>query len=68
MKRQMTGDEFKQNRRVLGLSVRECAHIMNVNERVLRKWESGTSLGPHPSSARIMEWMLDGFRPPEWPE
>ena len=64
----MTGDEFKQNRRVLGLSVRECAHIMNVSERVLRKWESCNRLDPNPAAARIMEWMLNGFRPPEWPD
>ncbi len=62
--------EFKKARHTLGLSLAELAHILSVDPRTIRKWEAdhGNSARlPNPTGARVMEWMLGGFRPPEFP-
>ena len=66
----MTPTEFKQARQSLGLSVTDLAHILAVGPRTVRSWEQpagSRSRDPSPTACRVMEWMLNGYRPPEWP-
>lgn len=64
----MTPSEFKEARRKLGLSSADIGYILNTDPRTIRKWEdeSGTR-PPNPIACRVLEWMLGGYRPPEWP-
>jgi DNA-binding transcriptional regulator YiaG len=65
----MTPAEFKHARHTLGLTIAETAHILAVGPRTVRGWEqlSGSrSRDPSPTACRVMEWMLNGYRPPEW--
>ena len=65
----MTPDQLKQARRKLRLTVRELAHILNTTERTLRKWETPFDDRPvNPVAARVVEWLLSGFRPPQFPD
>ncbi|MDO5643695.1 MAG: hypothetical protein Q4G26_15085 [Paracoccus sp. (in: a-proteobacteria)] len=66
----MSPDEFKEARRKLGLTLSQLGTILNTDPRTIRKWEAihgNTARSPNPVAARAMRWMLDGFRPPEWP-
>lgn len=66
----MTPSEFKQARHTLGLTLAETAQIMAVDPRTVRRWEAedvSTARPPSPTAARVMRWMLDGYRPPEFP-
>jgi DNA-binding transcriptional regulator YiaG len=67
----VTPQEFKEARRKLGLTLSELAAILNVDSRTIRRWEAEesveTSRPPNPVAVRVMEWMLDGYRPPQWP-
>lgn len=64
----MKANEFKSARSSLGLSAAEMANILNVNPRTIRKWEidDGTR-PPNATAVRVVEWMLAGYRPPQWP-
>jgi hypothetical protein len=67
----VTPDQFKAGRRSLGLSVYELGRILNTAPDTIRKWEmlearsSGRSVNP--VAARVLHWLLAGYRPPEWP-
>jgi len=68
----MTPAEFNQNRRALGLTVFETAQIMGTIPDTIRKYETESADAkrarmPNPIACRVMEWMLAGWRPPEWP-
>ncbi len=67
----MTPREFKEARIALGLSQAQLGAILDTNPTTIRKWEAEpdrrTSRAPNPVAARVMRWLLDGFRPPEWP-
>lgn len=63
----MTGPDFIMARERLGLSVDELADVLDAEPETIRKWSSDFS-GPPRMVATAMRWMLDGFRPPEWPE
>jgi len=65
----LTPTEFKQARQKLGLSASQLGHILNTDPRTVRKWEQedGTR-PPNPIACRVMEWMLNGYRPPEFPK
>jgi DNA-binding transcriptional regulator YiaG len=56
-----TPTEFAEARQTLGLSVAQCAAVCNVDQRTIRRWETGygSSGGrdPHPSACRILETM-----------
>lgn len=58
-----TPAQFKEARRKLGLSITECAALCNVNERTIRRWETGANHGdgrdPHPSACRLLELHLE---------
>lgn len=65
--------EFKTARKRLGLTLAEAAHIMGVDSRTVRRWEADpettkNARAPAPTAVRVMHWMLDGFRPPEFPD
>lgn len=64
----MTPSQFKQARHELGLSASGLAGILGVDPRTIRKWEQeGTARPPNPIACRVVEWMLAGYRPPQWP-
>lgn len=67
----MTSEDFKEARQKLGLTQSQLGEILNTNPSTIRKWEmSGdrsTSRAPNPVAARVMGWMLQGFRPPQFP-
>ncbi|WP_102867900.1 helix-turn-helix domain-containing protein [Pseudovibrio exalbescens] len=66
----MTPSEFKSARRKLGLSQSQLATVINVDSRTIRKWEAeagGSARPPNPIACRVLQWMLDGYRPPQWP-
>jgi DNA-binding transcriptional regulator YiaG len=64
----MTPTEFKEARRKLGLSAADLGDILNTDPRTIRRWEdeSGTR-PPNPIACRVLEWMLAGYRPPQFP-
>ena len=64
----MTPQDFKKARTDLGLSAAQLGAILNTDPRTIRKWEhqDGTR-PPNPIACRVLEWMLAGYRPPEWP-
>ncbi len=65
----MSPAEFKEARVKLGLSHSKIGRIMNVDPRTIRYWEDTSgNRPPNPIACRIMEWMLAGYRPPEWPK
>lgn len=66
----VTPAQFKRARNKLGLSANQLAHILGVETRTLRRWEDcdgPSGRPPNPIACRVMEWLLDGYRPPEWP-
>ncbi|MBP0614299.1 helix-turn-helix domain-containing protein [Jiella mangrovi] len=64
----MTPTEFRQARRQLGLSASQLGEILNTDPRTIRRWEQDDETRPpNPVAVRVMRWMLEGFRPPEWP-
>lgn len=67
----MTAEEFKASRIKLGLSVAQLAEILDTNASTISRWEAPASAATktplNPTAARVMQWMLDGFRPPQWP-
>ncbi len=68
----MSPAEFKEARIRLGLSQAQLGAILDTNPTTIRKWEASddrsTSRNPNPVASQVMRWLLDGFRPPEWPE
>lgn len=67
----MTPAEFKQARQSLGLSAARLGKILNTDPRTVRKWEAETgnsSRPPNPIACRVLEWLIDGYRPPQWPK
>lgn len=65
---EMSPFQFKAARRKLGLSASQLGEILNTDPRTVRKWEQedGTR-PPNPIACRVIEWMLAGYRPPEFP-
>lgn len=59
---------FKKARQTLGLSASQLGDILGTDPRTIRRWESEGDPRPvNPIAARVMQWLLDGYRPPEWP-
>ncbi|MDE2103789.1 MAG: helix-turn-helix domain-containing protein [Patescibacteria group bacterium] len=63
----MTPAQFKKARHKLGLSASELADILGVDARTIRRWEAEPALEtarpPHPTAAKVMKWLLNGFDP-----
>lgn len=66
----MTPDEFKQAQHTLGLSDSQLAAILGVTKATVSKYKTTAASGskPNATAAQVMRWLLDGFRPPEWPD
>lgn len=65
----MTPAEFKANRIALKLSHAQLGRILNTDPRTVRYWEDASGQRPpNPIACRAMEWMLNGYRPPEFPK
>lgn len=68
----MTPAEFKAGREKLGLSMHQAAAIFCTTKQSLTKWEmpetAKSRIPPSPLACAVMQWMLDGFRPPEFPK
>lgn len=63
----MTPAQFKQARRELGLSTARLGAILNTDPRTVRRWEQDDGTRPpNPIACRVLEWMLAGYRPPQW--
>lgn len=64
--------EFKAARKSLGLTLAELGAILDTDSRTIRKWEAdenaSTGRTPNPIACQVMKWMLQGYRPPEWPD
>lgn len=67
----MTPQEFKEARQTLGLTQSQLGRILDTDPSTIRRWEMNvdrsTARPPNPVASQVMRWMLDGFRPPEWP-
>ncbi|MBY3434840.1 helix-turn-helix transcriptional regulator [Rhizobium laguerreae] len=64
----MNANQFRKARASLGLSAAQIASILNVDPRTIRKWESDDGTRPpNPIAVRVVEWMIGGYRPPQWP-
>lgn len=67
----MTSQDFKQARQQLGLTQAQLGRILDTAPQTIRRWEMDpkhSSARPiNPIAAQAMRWMLDGFRPPEFP-
>jgi DNA-binding transcriptional regulator YiaG len=63
--------EFKRARRKLCLTQGQLGQILDTAPQTIRKWEMdetcSTARSVNPIAARVMRWMLDGYRPPEFP-
>ena len=68
----MEPEDFKAARRRLGLTQAELAHVLGTTPQTVRKYEMpadrSSARGVNPIAARVMRWLLDGWRPPEWPQ
>lgn len=67
----MTPPEFAAARQTLGLSQNALAVILGVHLRTVQRYEADgieTARPPHATACRVMQWMLAGYRPPEWPK
>lgn len=70
----MTPEEIKAARLSLGLTAAQVAHIMDVDVATVQAYEappgsaSAPKRGVNKTAARVMGWLLAGFRPPQWPQ
>jgi DNA-binding transcriptional regulator YiaG len=69
----MTGAEFRAARRKLGLSLSQCAEVLQLGRegtddrwrqagRTIRKWEAGDNEIPGPARV-LMRWLAFGAKP-----
>lgn len=70
----MNADQFIAARQLLGLTIEELAAIANHKSEAAVLWESKVEYQPGrvrlPPAAvvKMVAWMLNGYRPPDWPE
>lgn len=65
----MNGNQFKDARERLGLSYGELSLILGGvrPDTIRKKWEHDNP-APSPIAVSVVEWMQEGFRPPQWPD
>jgi len=67
----MTPAEFKAARVSLGLTQAQLGVILDTNPTTIRRWEAAPDQSmarpPNPVACQVLRWMLNGFRPPEFP-
>ncbi len=49
----------------MNMTAETAACLLGVNERSLKRWESGKT-EVSPTAAKVLDWMLEGWRPREW--
>lgn len=66
---QVTGPEFRRIRETLGLSYGELGLILGGirADTIRKKWERDNP-PPSPIACQVLRWMIEGYRPPEWPD
>ena len=57
----MNPHHFKSLRRETGLTVRDLADLLLMNEKTIRVWERASGQDPHPTAVRVLEWIRDGL-------
>ncbi|TQS72981.1 helix-turn-helix domain-containing protein [Rhodobacteraceae bacterium] len=66
----MTPAEFKAARKQLGLTQAQLAALIKTDPSTIRRWEMeherSTATPASPLAVQVMQWFLDGFRPPEF--
>ena len=68
----MTHDELRAARAKLGLEQTRMAAVLAVDLKSYQRWEASPDMAYSrevpPLVARVVQWLLDGFRPPEFPD
>lgn len=68
----MTHDEIQEARVKLGLSVADMALMLGHDKVQQRRLESAPDVAMHrkarPTTVRLLQAFLDGYRPNDWPE
>ncbi|TQS72767.1 helix-turn-helix transcriptional regulator [Rhodobacteraceae bacterium] len=68
----MTPAEFKAARKQLGHTQAQLAALIKTDPSTIRRWEMepdrSTATPASPLATQVMQWLLDGFRPPEFPK
>ncbi len=68
----MTHDEIQKARVTLGLSVADMAKMLGHDPVQQRRLESAPEVNMHrearPTTVRLLQAFLDGYRPADWPE
>lgn len=59
-------ETWREAREGLGLTREELAHIIGCHESTITRYENGHRQ-PDVTACRIMDWLMEGWRPPEWP-
>jgi DNA-binding XRE family transcriptional regulator len=62
----MTGDQLKAARTKLDLTEDQLAQVLDIETSTYLKWESDFQ-GPPGFVANAVNWLLDGYRPSNWP-
>lgn len=60
-----TAEGFSEGMRHLDISVTRAAMLIGAPESTIKKWLKGER-PVHPTAARMLRWMLDGYRPENW--
>lgn len=61
-----TAAGFRQALDELRISTEVAARLLTVNSGTIKRWKSG-EVPVHPTAARMVSWLLSGYRPPSWP-
>lgn len=60
----MTAEEFKKAKAWLNLSSAQLGRVLDLDARTIRRYMAGDR-PVHPTVARAMSWLADGYQPPE---
>jgi DNA-binding transcriptional regulator YiaG len=67
----VTPAQFQEARLSLGLTAAQLADILGKDIATVQRWETPayktSARKPDPTAVRVLQWMVDGFRPPQWP-
>lgn len=60
----MTGEEFREARQKLGLSINQLSEILDTSPVAIRRWEMddgrATARNPNPIACQVLRWLADG--------
>lgn len=67
----MDHNGFRRARADLGLTQEQLAGILGIDRKTVQRYEAAPetrfSRPVNPIAARVMSWLMAGFRPPQWP-